>query len=146
MAGPALFIYLLMYIIICPFFVHSLIEFHFYAFYSSLSLKQAVAWRARRGKHNHGALWLIMDLHRWFVNFRNWIIALHTWIYGDSWFELWSSISFDLWRSQFDSWSSTICCYGAPNNLWGSIIHMMKLHNIHRPTLELHDWNVDGVS
>ena len=26
------------------------------------------------------------------------------------------------------------------------IIHMMKLHNIHRPTMELHDWNVDVVS
>ena len=37
-------------------FVHSLIEFHFYAFYSSLSLKQAVVWRSRREKHNHGAL------------------------------------------------------------------------------------------
>ena len=32
MTGPALFIYLLMYIR-CPFFVHSLIEFHFYASY-----------------------------------------------------------------------------------------------------------------
>ena len=89
------------------FFVHSLIEFHFYAFHSSLSLKQAVVWRARREKHNHGhgaminhgSPWFIMDLHRWFVNFRNWIMGLHNWIYGDSWFELWSSISFDLWRS-----------------------------------------------
>ena len=38
------------------FFVHSLIEFQFYAFYSSFSLKQAVVWRARREKHHHGAL------------------------------------------------------------------------------------------
>ena len=48
MTGPALFIYLLMYII-CPYFVHSLIEFHFYAFYSSLSLKQAVVYGVSKG-------------------------------------------------------------------------------------------------
>ena len=100
MTGPALFIYLLMYII-CPYFVHSLIEFHFYAFYSSLSLKQAVVWRARMEKHNHGALWLIMDLHNLL---------------------LWSSERF------------------------------VEIHHPHDEApwytyyMELHDWNVDGVS
>ena len=43
----------------CQFFVHSLIEFHFYAFYSSLSLKQAEVWRAISEKHNHGALCMV---------------------------------------------------------------------------------------
>ena len=134
------------------FFVHSLIEFHFYA---SLSLKQAVVWRARRGKHNHGALWLVMDLHNssWISidDFRNWIMGLHNWIYGDSWFELWSSISFDLWWSITHNsihWAlqfavmelQTIC--GDPSSTWWSAI----IYNVHRPTMELHDWNVDGVS
>ena len=126
-----------------------------------------------------------MDLHRWFINFHNWIMGLHNWIYGDSWFELRSSISFDLWRSiihnsihgalQFAVMElQTICgsvgakrrthrtfpmarpkclmgnfpnlyrIYKAhqthvwwtmkvflPTLLWRSIIHMMKLHNIH---------------
>ena len=121
-------------------FVHSLIEFHFYAFYSSLSLKQAVVWRARRGKHNHGALWLIMDLHNssWISKddlwIRNWIMGLHNWIYGDSWFELWSSISFDLWRSithnsihgalQFAVMELQIICGDPSSTWWSSIIYI----------------------
>ena len=56
MTGPALFIYLLMYII-CPYFVNSLIEFHFYAFYSSLSLKQAVVHGVPEWKN------IIMELY-----------------------------------------------------------------------------------
>ena len=86
----------------CQFF-GSFIEFHFYAFYSSLSLKQAVVWRARREKHNHGALWLIMDLHNslWISIDDLWISVIELWasIIGFMEIELWSSISFDLWRS-----------------------------------------------
>ena len=92
-----LFIYLLMYII-CPYFVHSLIEFHFYAFYSSLSLKQAVVWRARMEKHNHGALWLIMDLHN------------SLWISTD---DLWISI-IELWASIIGFMEIHYSNYGAP--------------------------------
>ena len=79
-------------------FVHSVIEFDFYEFYSSLSLKQAVVSRARREKHNHGALWLIMALHN----------------------SLWISID-DLWISVIELWASIIgfmeihdSNYGAP--------------------------------
>ena len=97
MTGPALFIYLLMYII-CLYFVHSLIEFHFYAFYSSLSLKQAVVWRAKMEKHNHGALWLIMDLHN------------SLWISTD---DLWISI-IELWASIIGFMEIHYSNYGAP--------------------------------
>ena len=130
------------------FFAHLLIEFHFYAFYSSVSLKQAVVWGAKREKHNHGALWLFTDLHNslWISidDFRNWIMGLHNCFYGDRIVELHIIRFMKINNPQFDSWSSTICCYGAPNNLRRSIIHMMKLHNIH--IMELHDWNVNGVS
>ena len=130
------------------FFAHSLIEFHFYAFYSSVSLKQAVVWGAKREKHNHGALWLFTDLHNslWISidDFRNWIMGLHNCFYGDRIVDLHIIRFMKINNPQFDSWSSTICCYGAPNNLRRSIIRMMKLHNIH--IMELHDWNVNGVS
>ena len=120
----------------------SFIEFHFYAFYSSLSLKQAVVWRARREKHNHGALWLIMDLHNssWISIDDLWISVIELWasiigfINGDSWFELWSSISFDLWRSithnsihgalQFAVVELQTICGDPSSTWWSSIIYI----------------------
>ena len=124
--------------IICPYFVHSLIEFHFYAFYSSLSLKQAVVWRARMEKHNHGALWLIMDLHNslWISTDDLWISIIEFWASIIGFMEIHYSNYGAPYHSiyedpPFDSWSSTIYSYGALNDLWRSIIHMMKLHDIH---------------
>ena len=140
MTGPALFIYLVMHII-CPYFCSFIIGFHFFAFYSSLSLQQAVVWRARREKHNHGALWLIMVLHNslWIPIDDLWISIIELWtsIIGlmeihDSKYGAPKIIRFmKIHNPQFDSWSSTICCYGAPNDLWRSIIRTMKLHSTH---------------
>ena len=61
----------------------SLIEFHFYAFYSSLSLKQ---YGVPEGKNiiMDMELWLIMDLHD-----SSWICIDDLWI---SVIELWASI------------------------------------------------------
>ena len=54
-------------------------------------------------KHNHRALWLIMDLHNslWISIDDLWISVIELWasIIGFMEIELWSSISFDLWRS-----------------------------------------------
>ena len=123
-------LYLLMSI-----FVHSKIEFHFYAFYSSLSLKQAVVWRAKREKHNHGAQWLIMELHNslWISIDDLWIFVIELWasIIGFMEIESWSPISFDLWRSithnsihgaqQFAVMElQTIC--GDPSSTWWNFI------------------------
>ena len=123
----------------CQFFAHSLIEFYFYAFYSSLSLKHAVVWRAKREKYNHGALWLITDLHNsWWISIDDlWISVIELWasIIGFMEIELWSSISFDLWRSithnsihgalQFAVMElQTI--WGDPSSTWrSSIIYML---------------------
>ena len=114
----------------------------FYAFYSSLSLKQAVVCRARREKHNHGALWLIMDLHNssWISIDDLWISVIELWasiigfINGYSWFELWSSISFDLWRSithnsiqgalQFAVMELPTICGDPSSTRWSSIIYI----------------------
>ena len=63
-----------------------------------LSLNQAVVWRARREKHNHGALWLIMDLHN-----SSWISIDDMWI---SVIELWASI---IGFMEIHDWN-----YGAP--------------------------------
>ena len=98
----------------CQFF-GSFIEFHFYAFYSSL--KQAVVWRARREKHNHGALWLIMDLHIIIYSITEHHIIRFMKIHN----------------AQFHSWSSTICCYMEPQTIcgdpsstwWSSIIYIL---------------------
>ena len=121
----------------CQFFVHSLIEFHFYAFYSSLSLKQAVVWRPRREKHIHGALWIIMDIHNslWISIDALWIsvIELLASIIGFMEIELWSSISFDLWRSvthnsihgalQFAVMELHTICGDPSSTWWSSIIY-----------------------
>ena len=135
-------IYLPTHVYYMSFFGHSLIEFHFYAFYSLLSLKQAVEWRTRREKHNHRPLWLIMDLHNssWISIDDLWISVielwahLHNWIYGDSWIELWSSISFDLWRSithnsihgtlQFAVMELQTICGDPSSTWWSSIIYI----------------------
>ena len=124
----------------CQFFVHSLIEFHFYTFYSSLSLEQAVVWRARRAKHNHGALWLIMDLHNslWISIDYLWISVIESWasiiwFMGDRIMELHIIRFMKIQNAQFHSWSFTICCYmelqticgDTSSTWWSSIIYIL---------------------
>ena len=71
----------------------------------------------QKGKHNHGALWLIMDLHIIIYS----IMELHI-------------IRFmKIHNAQFHSWSSTICCYMEPQTIcgdpsstwWSSIIYIL---------------------
>ena len=67
--------------------------------------------------------------------FRNWIMGLHNWIYGDSWFELWSSILFDLWRSithnsihgalQFAVMELQTICGDLSSTWWSSITYIL---------------------
>ena len=153
MTGPALFIYLLMYII-CPYFVHSLIEFHFYAFYSSLSLKQAVVWRARMEKHNHGALWLIMDLHNslWISTDDLWISIVELWASIIGFMEIHYSNYGAPYHSIYEDPQSTIRFMELYNLLLWSSERFVEIHHPHDEApwytyhMELHDWNVDGVS
>ena len=112
----------------------------FYAFYSSLSLEQAVVWRTRRAKHNHGALWLIMDLLNslWISIDDLWISVIELWasIIGFMEIELWSSISFDLWGSITHNsihgalrfaviWSSKQFVGDPSSTWWSSIIYIL---------------------
>ena len=66
-------------------------------------VKTGCSMACQRAKHNHGAFWLIMDLHNslWISKDDLWISVIELWasIIGFMGIELWSSISFDLWRS-----------------------------------------------
>ena len=90
-----------------------------------------------------------MDLHRWFMNFCNWIMGLHNydnWIYGDRIMELHIIRFMKIHNAQFHSWSSTICCYmelqticGDPSSTWWSSIIYILWSSMIEMSTEFHN-------
>ena len=109
---------------------------------SFLRILFIVVWRARMEKHNHGALWLIMDLHNslWISTDDLWISIIELWASIIGFMEIhysnyWSSISFDLWRSiihhsihgalQFTVMELWMICGDPSSTWWSSIIYIL---------------------